>query len=1153
MQVDKFGHRIEALRDRLVSLRQNVNQLPLQLQKLLEQICTKPGTAWEELQVSQEGLCQSIKVRLRAAKEQLQREIAARKRTEAELEQSLSLLCATIEATADGIVVSQNAKNIAIYNQKFVEMWGIPESVIASRDLNRVLPFLLEQLKDPEGFLLQTQDLFVQPDAEAYGLFELKDGRIFERYSLPQRLGENIVGRVCSFRDITEHKRREAALHESEATNRTLLDAIPDLMIRMTRDGTYLDFIPAKNFTTVMPARDMRGKNLYDVMPLAIAQQRMHYVEQALSTGETQIYEFQLSWDDDNVSYEEARIVVSGEDEVLVMVRDITERKQMEAALRESEAQYRRIIETTSEGVWIIDAKNQTIFANNRMAQMLGYSLEEILNKPVLIFVEKEWQAIAAVSILHLCRGNRETFDFPLRRQDGSSLWVMVSANPIFDRAGQYAGALGMFTDITERKRADLEVQQSEQKYRNLFHNSLVGMFRSSLADGMVLDANVAAVKMFGYDSYEGVKTVDLCVNSADRERLKQLVLEKGFLENFEAQVQRKDGSVFWISYSAKLYAKEGYLEGVMIDITERKQSEEALKAKEKFLQLVLDNIPQFIFWKDRNSIYLGCNRNFARAAGLESPHEVVGKTDYDFPWKKEETDFFRECDIRVMETNTPEYHIIEPQLQADGKQAWLDTSKIPLHDCEGNVVGILGSYEDITERQIAQEKIRYQALHDLLTGLPNRTFFHEQLSVSLTKACDSQSMLAVMFLDLDRFKTINDTLGHAVGDRLLQEVAQRLTSCLRKEDTVARWGGDEFTLLVSQTNNAEEVMEIAQRILDALKPAFNLEGHSQASRSTSLHISISIGIALYPQDGEDVETLLSNADTALYSAKKQGRNNYQLYTAAMNSQASELLVLENDLHHALKQGEFVLYYQPQVNITTGAITGMEALVRWQHPKFGLVSPDKFIPLAEETGLIVSIGEWVLQTACAQNKAWQNAGLPMLRMAVNLSARQFQQPSLRNIVTQTLQQTGLSGQFLELEITESIAMQDVALTTEILKDLHQMGVHLSIDDFGTGYCSLSYLKLFPLHTLKIDKSFIRDLATDPQNAGIIKAIMTLGKGFNLRVIAEGVETEAQKDCLRNFQCEEMQGYLSSPPLPAEEATKLLQNSRLMLDKFSLFA
>lgn len=410
--------------------------------------------------------------------------------------------------------------------------------------------------------------------------------------------------------------------------------------------------------------------------------------------------------------------------------------------------------------------------------------------------------------------------------------------------------------------------------------------------------------------------------------------------------------------------------------------------------------------------------------------------------------------------------------------------------------------------------------------------------------------MLAVMFLDLDRFNTINDTLGHAVGDRLLQEVAKRLSSCLRQNDILARWGGDEFTLLVSQTNSADEVAKIAQRLLNALKPAFNLEGYSQACRSTSLHISSSIGITLYPQDGEDAETLLRNADAALHRAKQQGRNNFQFYTAAMNSQACELLVLENELHHALKRREFVVYYQPQVNTTTGEITGMEALVRWQHPKFGLVAPDKFIPLAEETGLIVPIGEWVLKTACAQNKAWQDAGLLPLRVAVNLSVRQFQQPLLLNIVSQTLQETGLSPQFLELEITETIAMQNVELTKAILSELHQMGVYLSIDDFGTGYCSLGYLKQFPLHTLKIDKSFVRDLATDPQNAGIINAIMMLGRGFNLRVIAEGVETEAEKDCLLSFQCEEMQGYLSSPPLPAEEATKLLQNSYSMSGKSS---
>jgi diguanylate cyclase (GGDEF)-like protein len=514
-------------------------------------------------------------------------------------------------------------------------------------------------------------------------------------------------------------------------------------------------------------------------------------------------------------------------------------------------------------------------------------------------------------------------------------------------------------------------------------------------------------------------------------------------------------------------------------------------------------------------------------------------------PWKKEEADFFRECDARIMETDTPEYHIIAPQLHADGKQAWLDTIKIPLHDAQGNVVGILGSYEDITERQFAQEKIRYQALHDLLTGLPNRTLFNEELSVSLANAANSQSLLAVMFLDLDRFKTINDTLGHAIGDRLLQGVAERLTTCLHDSGIVARWGGDELTVLLPQLNCIEEAAKVAQRILDTIKQPFNLEGHQ-------LHISSSIGIALYPQNGEDAETLLRNADAALYRVKQQGRNNYQFYTAAMNSQASELLVLENELHHALHRGEFVVHYQPQVNTTTGEITGMEALVRWQHPKFGLVTPAKFIPLAEETGLIVPIGEWVLKTACAQNKAWQDAGLPPLRVAVNLSARQFQQPFLLNVVSQTLQQTGLAPKFLELEITETIAMQDVDLTRTILTKLYQMGINLSIDDFGTGYSSLGYLKQFPLHSLKIDKSFVRDVATDPQNAGIINAIMTLGRGFNLRVIAEGVETEAEKDWLRSFQCEEMQGYLSSPPLPAPEATKLLQN-HTMSGKISLAA
>ena len=828
------------------------------------------------------------------------RDITARKRAEEELEKSLSLLRGTLEATVDGILVSQNAENIVAFNQKFVEIWGIPEAVITSREISQVLPFILKQLKHPEAFLEQAKDLFAQLDAKRYGLFELKDGRVIERYSQPQRLGKIIIGRVCSFRDITERNRTQSALLKSEATNQALLNAIPDLMIRMSRSGTYLDFIPAKTFKKVRPIREMRGKNIYNVMPREIAQQRMHYVEQAISTGETQSYEFKLAWDDGNLSYEEARIVVSGDDEVLVIVRDITERKQMEEALRASEERYRRIIETTSEGVWIIDAENKTVFANNTMAKMLGYSLDEMLGMSLLEFINEEWQSLAIATMSYVQRRDetiRESFDFQLYRKDGSSFWALVSANPIFDQSGQYTGALGMFTDITQRK--------------------------------------------------------------------------------------------------------------------------------------------------------------------------------------------------------------------------------------------------------IAEEKIHYQAMHDLLTGLPNRTLFNEELSLALTQA-ENCHLLSVMFLDLDRFKTINDTLGHAIGDRLLQDVAQRLTNCLHLKGRVARWGGDEFTVLLPQVNNAEESAQIASEILAAMKPAFNLEGHQ-------LHISISIGIAHYPCNGEDAETLLRNADAALYRTKQQGRNNYQFYAARMNSQASELLLLENELHHALSRSEFVVYYQPQVNTTTGKITGMEALVRWQHPNFGLISPAKFIPLAEETGLIIPIDKWVLQTACAQNKAWQDAGLPPIRMSVNLSARQFQQPSLLNIVAQTLQQTGLSPQYLELEITETLAMQDVELSKKILNNLHQMGVHISLDDFGTGYSSLGYLKQFPLNTLKIDKSFVRDLETDPLNAGIIKAIMTLGKGFNLRVIAEGVETEAEKDCLQSFQCEEIQGYLSSRPLPAQEATEFIRNYPAQLSKTSLVA
>lgn len=439
-------------------------------------------------------------------------------------------------------------------------------------------------------------------------------------------------------------------------------------------------------------------------------------------------------------------------------------------------------------------------------------------------------------------------------------------------------------------------------------------------------------------------------------------------------------------------------------------------------------------------------------------------------------------------------------------------------------------------ERQQAEANLQHQTHFDALTNLPNRVLFEDRLTLALAHAAQERKMLAVTFVDLDRFKTIVDTLGHGVGDDLLRQVANRLAACLPPDGTLARLGGDEFVVLLPLIDRADKAVQLAHQFIEALQPAFQSNGHE-------LHLTTSIGISLYPYDGEEAETLLKNADTALYRAKERGRNNYQLYTPAMNARAFERLAMENSLRKALERREFLLHYQPQVDAKTGVIVGVETLLRWRHPDLGLVYPSEFIGLAEETGLIVPLGTWVLRTACAQNKAWRDAGWPLISVAVNLSSRQFQNHHLVEMISQILEETGLDPAALELEITESVAMQNADYSSVLLRDLKRRGIQIALDDFGTGYSSLSYLKTFPIDTLKIDQSFVRDLTEDSNDAAIANAIIVLAHSLKLQVVAEGVENATQARFLEEHGCDRWQGFMVSHPLSAS-AFEALWKTRL---------
>lgn len=548
-------------------------------------------------------------------------------------------------------------------------------------------------------------------------------------------------------------------------------------------------------------------------------------------------------------------------------------------------------------------------------------------------------------------------------------------------------------------------------------------------------------------------------------------------------------------------------------------------------LDAFLEHIPDNVFFKDRNSRFVRICKAMADYFGLADPALAIGKADSDI-FTSEHADKALSDEQEMIRTGQPIMGIEEKETWPDGRESWVLTTKVPLKDWRGQIIGTMGIAHNITDRKLAEAKVRYMALHDALTGLPNRILLEDRLVQAMALARRDQERVAVLMLDLDRFKNVNDTFGHRIGDQLLEGVSRRLEACLRNSDIVARLGGDEFVIAVPMSGDIENINRVVQKILVAFVEPFQVEGHD-------LHISASVGICEYPTDGETPEALLQAADAAMYEAKKKGRGNYFCFSKELFETSRDRQIRENDLHEACARNEFVLYYQPMVSTVSGLITGVEALLRWHHPQQGLIPPDQFIPQLEEMGLMVEVGQWVLQAACTQNMAWQNEGLPPVRMAVNLSAQQFYRGNIANTVEQVLRETRLNPKWLELELTETLTLDTSENTVFIMHNLKQLGVSLSLDDFGTGWSSLSYLSRFPLDRIKIDRSFMHDIASRPASQAVVGSIINLGRSLGLDCIGEGVETYEQLDYLRKHMCPEIQGYLFSRPLSADDCRALL--------------
>jgi diguanylate cyclase (GGDEF)-like protein/PAS domain S-box-containing protein len=908
---------------------------------------------------------------------------------------------------------------VRLWNRTSAELYGIPTREALGRPLADIL-FLGEKKEEFEATIEQIWETG-QPAMPRDWQVSTPSGAMLWVYTtmFPVFLHDKVDQVFCIDVDITERKREEQALFSSGAYFRAMFEKSSDA-IMLVKDNQYIDANPAalKLFGCTEKS-DIVGRDNHCCSPpqQPDGQSSLEKLQQmyalAHQYGNHRFEWLYLNCEDQPFWTEELLISIEVEGEPLMyaVVRDISDRKAAEQSIRLAA----QVFENSREGILVTDQDQRIISVNRAFTKITGYSVEEVLgNTPRMLssgvqnqaFYQGLWQALA-----HNDHWEGEVWD---RRRSNEIYPMWESITVVRDARHQITNYFSIFSDITERKRAEAAHLESEERFRGAFETAVIGMALVGL-DGQWLKVNQSLCHLLGYPEQE------LCSLAFD-------------------------------------------------DLT--------------------------------------------HPDDIEAGHMNVRQ---------------------LLEGDIPYFRMEKRYLHKKGHTVWTILSVSLVRDIEGNPVHFVAQIIDITERKEDETRNRYLAEHDLLTGLPSRAMLLDRLGQAIAAAKRNKTQLAILFIDLDRFKNINDSMGHSVGDKLLQEVARHLNQNVRSVDTVSRQGGDEFVILLTEIGGVEQAAHVADNIMKAISSPFRFNGYE-------FNITSSIGISIYPTDGEDIDTLIKNADVAMYHAKESGRNRYQFFSREMNTRILERMTLENSLRKAIDHGEFVLQYQPETEIVSGRMVGVEALIRWQHPDSGLLPPAHFIPMAEECGLIVPIGEWVLRTACRQAKAWQNQGFPLL-VSVNLSVAQFRHKNLLQSVVNALQEADLAPQFLELEITEGILIDDADNTLETLRAIRKLGVKLAIDDFGTGYSSLSYLKRFSVDKLKIDQSFVRDLAFDPEDATIISAIIAMAKNLDLKVIAEGVETIEQFLFLEAHGCDEYQGFYTSQALSPKDFAEFMVRQR----------